>query len=154
MRAYFFGNMYLSSIQQGIQAAHATASMFTKYLYDDLNSVKETMLFEWANEHETMVLLNGGDCDALQDIVDLLNTSANPYPWARFRESTGALNSVTTSIGIVIPEKLYCDETRHYVRSEDRKQLGDRIMYNYETPDLTEFEWGLVRLLNKSRLAQ
>ena len=32
MRAYYFGNMYLSSIQQGIQAAHATHELFNKYM--------------------------------------------------------------------------------------------------------------------------
>lgn len=30
-RAYFFGNMYLSQIQQGIQAAHVVAEMSMAY---------------------------------------------------------------------------------------------------------------------------
>ena len=37
MRAYFFGNMYLSSIQQGIQAAHCLGEMFLKYDADKVH---------------------------------------------------------------------------------------------------------------------
>jgi hypothetical protein len=42
MRLYTFGNYYLSSIQQGIQAGHAAVELFNKYENSEqLNTVKE-----------------------------------------------------------------------------------------------------------------
>ena len=58
MRAYFFGNLYMSSIQQGIQAAHAVADMFIKYSNE--NEPNYHPLREWATDHKTMILLNAG----------------------------------------------------------------------------------------------
>jgi len=68
MRAYFFGNMYLSSIQQGIQAAHVVTEMFTKYPIDH-ECIKFDDLNDWANNHKTMILLNGGYGENLYDLL-------------------------------------------------------------------------------------
>ena len=46
MRAYFWGNMYLSSIQQGIQAAHVVTEMFAKYVDNEFRAERD--LREWA----------------------------------------------------------------------------------------------------------
>lgn len=114
MRAYFFGNMYLSSIQQGIQAQHCTAEMFYKYRHHDKSRIQHEMLMIWAEKHKTTILLNGGEKEALLDIVRLLKDGIkttgfddNPYPWATFSESNDALNCCLTCVGIVIPERVY-----------------------------------------------
>lgn len=118
MRAYFFGNMYLSSIQQGIQAAHAVADMFIKYQLSKTcksdgtcdfrpASIQHQILHEWADRHKTMVLLNAGYGQEIHDLVTFFAESENPFPWAPFRESREALDGALTTVGIVLPEEVY-----------------------------------------------
>jgi len=108
MRVYSWNNFYLSSIQQGIQALHSTAELFTKYKYLSGDTVAQHhMLFDWATNHKTVILLNGGDTDALIDLKGFLNSPDNPYPHAFFEESPGALNGCLTSVSIVLPERMY-----------------------------------------------
>ena len=100
MRAYFFGNMYLSSIQQGIQAAHVTAEMFCQWGGD-------RTLQEWADDHKTMILLNGGYLETMEDLWGFINEGDHDYPYAKFHEGLDSLGGVLTSVGIVLPEKIY-----------------------------------------------
>lgn len=103
MRAYFFGNMYLSSIQQGIQAAHVTHELFMKPHSEEGNMY----LFEWATNHKTMILLNAGYSEEIRRLVEFFDTPDNPYPWASFNEGQDALDGALTCVGIVIPEQVY-----------------------------------------------
>ncbi len=105
MRAYFFGNMYLSSIQQGIQAAHATAEMFTKY--DTCEYEKRDLLHAWASNHKTMILLNAGYSEEIHKLVEFFKNEKNPFPWAPFHEGVDALDGALTTVGIVLPEEIY-----------------------------------------------
>lgn len=112
MRAYFFGNMYLSSIQQGIQAAHVVAEMFVKYTNAkrELLGVEPNQLHilnHWASEHKTMVLLNAGYGQEIHNLIDVFNNPANPLPWAAFNEGEDALDGALTCIGIILPEEFY-----------------------------------------------
>ena len=152
MRAYFFGNFYLSSIQQGIQAQHCTAEMFVKYgAYKNAYDV----LHQWADEHKTSILLNGGDSGDLMELAqEYMQTMSNPYPWALFQESASALNNAVTCVGIILPEKMYSDETKSYVRSENRRGPGDMIMYSYDTPNLSGWEFDLVSRMSKCGMAR
>jgi hypothetical protein len=104
MRAYFFGNMYLSSIQQGIQAAHVVAEMFTKYPAD---SQQHAILEHWAVDHKTMVLLNAGYSDEIRSLITFFNTIGNPLPWAQFYEGKDSLDGALTCVGIILPEEFY-----------------------------------------------
>lgn len=103
MRAYFFGNMYLSSIQQGIQAAHVTAELFMKPHSEQGN----IYLLDWANNHKTMILLNAGYSEEIRRLVEFFDTTDNPYPWASFNEGQDALDGALTCVGIVVPERIY-----------------------------------------------
>lgn len=105
MRAYFFGNMYLSSIQQGIQSAHVLGEMFIKYTQPD--DMETEILYEWAKDHKTMILLNGGYSEAIRDLYQFLESAENPYPFAKFHEGIDALDGALTSVGIILPEKIY-----------------------------------------------
>lgn len=100
MRAYFFGNMYLSSIQQGIQAAHVVHELFISYPQNE-------MLWEWANTHKTMVLLNGGFSSNLRTILSTLRQQRTEYPYAAFQEEDDALDGALTCVGVILPEKFY-----------------------------------------------
>ena len=116
MRAYFFGNMYLSSIQQGIQAAHCVAEMFMKYGALDREakshqgcegSQGHAILEHWAREHKTMVLLNAGYSQEIRGLVEYFNMPENPLPWEPFCEGKDALDGALTCVGIILPEEFY-----------------------------------------------
>lgn len=154
MRAYFFGNMYLSSIQQGIQAAHVTAEMFVKYA--NTKGPNYHPLHEWAAGHKTMILLNAGYAEVLYDLLGFFSLSDNPYPWAEFHESETALNGAFTSIGIVLPGRIYdtakvCRERGFHPSLLNCGNLG---VQNGLPSDLTEWEGDLILKLNEFGLAR
>jgi hypothetical protein len=107
-RAYFFGNMYLSSIQQGIQAGHVIGEMSVQYYaaMDGGDSAGE-LFYHWANNDKTMILLNGGYGENLHELYDFMSHSGNTFPYAKFHESKAALDGALTSIGIILPAKIY-----------------------------------------------
>lgn len=106
MRAYYFGNMYLSSIQQGIQALHVTHEMYTKYVYPD-PAQQYFILDNWARDHKTVVLLNAGYGEEIRSLVHFFEDAANPLPWASFHEGKDSLDGALTCVGIVLPEEFY-----------------------------------------------
>ena len=159
MRAYYFGNMYLSSIQQGIQAAHVTAELFSHYpRYSDQGDVeKQEMLYEWAQNHKTMILLNAGYGEEIHSLRQMFMVPDNPYPWAAFAESPEALDGALTSIGIILPERIY--ETAAVCR---QKRI-DPLYLAAPTPlpgcedlpsDLTSWEIDLIARLGNYGLAR
>ena len=160
-RAYFFGNMYLSSIQQGIQAGHVISEMTVKYWLDADNQSK--IFYDWAKNHKTMILLNGGYASTLHDLIDFFDQDDNPYPWEFFKESEGALDSALTSVGIVLPEKIYegaaklriglnhSGEERVY-REENTLGFGMNQDSYYEK--YTKWEKELMERINKFGLAR
>lgn len=102
MRAYFFQNFYLQGIHAGIQSQHTTAEMFVKY---SIGSEQHSMLFDWAINHKTTIVLNGGTQSDLLAIEKLLDNCK--FPWAAFREATDALNGALTNVGVILPEYIY-----------------------------------------------
>jgi len=146
MRAYFFNNMYLSSIQQGIQAQHCTAEIFMKYVNDprhDPND-EEVMLYNWAREHKTTIILNGADAERMDDISLHMQGSDNPYPWAAFLEP-GLGDNVLTSIGIILPEKIYAGAAE--IRKAHRGQYIPQVY-------ITDWEEELCEIMNSCPLAR
>ncbi len=118
MRAYLFGNYYLSQIQQGIQAAHCMANMSVLYKH---NTDQHSMYVEWASTHKTMIVLSGGNSADLAEIFakfeELARFGDMNYPIAKFHEDEVSLNNAMTCVGIVLPEKVYglaalCRDTR------------------------------------------
>lgn len=113
MRAYYFGNMYLSSIQQGIQAAHVTHELFlkhtvhSKFTSDNIGEKQRDTLYDWARNHKTMILLNGGYSDNLRELMIRFSSPENPYPWTFFNEGEDSLDGALTCVGIILPEKIY-----------------------------------------------
>ena len=111
MRLYTFNNLYLSSIQNGIQSAHVLGEMFNKYQHsanefqDD--TIQTQYLYEWVDLHKTMILLNGGYSENLHKLYDFFSSEENPYPFAKFHEGQDALDGALTSVGIILPEKIY-----------------------------------------------
>lgn len=102
MRAYFFQNFYLQGIHAGIQSQHTTAEMFVKY---SIGSTQHIMLYDWAINYKTTIVLNGGMQSDLLVIEKLLDNCK--FPWASFREETDALNGALTNVGVILPEYIY-----------------------------------------------
>lgn len=63
-KAYVFVNSYICGKQTGIQAAHALVNLSIKHNATDYK--------KWAKYYETLVILNGGDCDGMRRIRELM----------------------------------------------------------------------------------
>jgi hypothetical protein len=106
MRLYTFGNFYLSSIQQGIQAAHLIADMFVDH---QVPSTERTVLYDWAKNHKTLISLNGGNhADLTEKFLLLRRLGAElQLPVGSFQEDDISLNRAMTCCGIVVPQHIY-----------------------------------------------
>ena len=132
MRFYGFGNYYLSSLQQGLQAGHAACELFVKYDEICLTNMsqpnqiravdKNEIVYDWAKYHKTMVLLNGGNSADLADLFAFLDTPENPYPYVKFHEDEVSLNGALTYVGIILPELIY--ETSALLRQNRNYTFG------------------------------
>jgi hypothetical protein len=145
MRLYTFTNYYLSSIQQGIQPLHVTSELFVKYPNEqhDINS-PDYLVWEWAKNHKTVVCLNGGNNADLHDSLALISTFAKDLglPWAYFREDAESLAGAMTSLGVIVPAKLY----------EYAAELRKLNIRNYD--EFTGTEYDFAMFLNQFGLAK
>ena len=115
LRAYFFANMYLSQIQQGIQAAHVVTKMFVQTRHDNSpypmpgGNDPYNILHAWGRDGVTKILLNGGYQSNLADVHSIFEFICPRLglPFAKFHEEEAALNGALTSVGIVVPEEVY-----------------------------------------------
>ena len=145
MRGYFYGNFYLSSVQQGIQALHCLGEMHNTYDPTINERVvylapEYVMLREWERNHKTVILCSGGNCNDLMYIQENLAPSAKGrYPCATFYEDSISLNSAITCTGIILPEKIYnaMEEMREGLFNSVTSQLDPTdmaiagLLYNY-----------------------
>ena len=158
MRAYYWGNMYLSSIQQGIQAAHCTAE-----IYEAARESRDVSLQvkEWATKHKTMILLNGGYSENLHRLVKFMSRTQNTYPWACFHEGEDALDGALTCVGIVLPGIIYngasCIRRNSFEEVKvgtfcDPASVPEGLPHNFWSR-LTDWEKELIAELNQCGLA-
>lgn len=145
LRAYYFGNLYMSSIQQGIQSLHTTAEMFIKYRQTFLNSQAEYLL-EWATDHKSVILKQAGYSSDLEVIRQFFYADENPYPWAYFREEGVA--DALTCVGIILPEKVY--GTADTVRRMPFRKREEFL----ENAGLTDFDLYIVEIIMDTSLAR
>lgn len=163
MRLYTFSNMYLSRLQVGLQSAHVTHELFLKYPsgaplpHSTTNSTSQSRcLWDWAQNHKTMILLNGGYSASLRELIKLFDSSENPYPWAYFNESEEAADGLLTCVGIVLPEKIY--ETAKALRDGNIGAEQIRVTGSWSPEDditwtYTKWEHNLCLELNKYGMA-
>lgn len=149
MRYYGFTNMYLSAVQVGVQNFHCVVDMGREY--DDPELIKQGDLscmdyVEWADNHKTVVYLNGGNQTSLIELCDFFDNAANSYAWGFFREDEESLNDCMTCVGIILPERIY--ETAKLLREDKTGLLQATIQ-----PDFTEWEINLMQILPTFRLA-
>ena len=153
MRLYTFCNYYLSSIQQGIQSAHCLAEMFVRYA--DLSPAND-MLFNWARNHKTIVILNGGNNEELRNTFATLQRLCQVldyYPLAIFNEDASSLNSAVTCVGVIVPEKIYMyNEYERELRKPSVGPLAD--VYQLNPITLNTFEKELANIIASAPLAR
>jgi hypothetical protein len=165
MRTYFFGNMYLSSIQQGIQGEHVAVSLFVKYRH---KPEALDVVYDWAENHKTSIYLNGGYASNLYKIheeieaIDALLKNytysemgraylklwglneTNPYlPHNLFHEEEDSLNGSLTSVCVVLPEYFYNRDLHNMELIERKIASGDELRADER----------MIKLLSGLRLA-
>lgn len=169
MRFYGFGNYYLSSLQQGLQAGHAAVDLHVKYNilehgHFDIAPCQK-MYNDWAQNHKTMVLLNGGNSADLQELYDFLYCEENPYPFVKFHEDEASLNGALTYVGMILPPNIY--DTAAVLRRTRgafyNEELGAVQIPNVQVGEdadafvlvqMSEFEFNLMQRLNLYGLAK
>ena len=131
MRLYTLTNVYLSSIQKGIQSAHLAVDLVRKYdqkipqalppykdgIFSDKDDIS-TKVRDWADNHKTMIVLNSGNSAMLGnlqrafEIYDVQAKKAKSdrtpvIPYAFFREDEESMNGTLTCVGCILPKTLY-----------------------------------------------
>ena len=161
MRFYSFTNWMLRPIQQGIQPGHAAVELFVKY--HKQGCFQTDMLWDWANDHKTFICLNGGTHFDLLNLREFMEKEGNPFPWSLFCEDGASLGGLITSIGIILPERIY--ETAALLRryrgqdpffSENQRGWGAFVVWEDGTSnylDFSNWEKEMIERLNACGLA-
>lgn len=107
MRLYSLTNMYLSPIQKGIQTAHALHELYEKYHFS--SHPASLKINQWAKDHKTIIVLDGGFQSAIAESVELFYDIYHTLhlPYAFFKEEENALNGALTAACIIVPESIY-----------------------------------------------
>ena len=125
MRGYFLTNMYLSPIQRGIQSAHCIHDMYETYLGTGRFQPGAELLHTWAQDHKTMIVLNGGTSDELQAMFDFLMRNIEDYPFEKFNEP--GIGGALTCVGIILTQRMV--ELISWIR--DDAILSDDVATGY-----------------------
>lgn len=165
LRIFHFGHFMLSSIQQGIQAAHAQTEMAVAYLGGGVVSelgggrAEINMYREWAEEHKTIVCKNGGNSEALARIHDTIFREDATFPRSSFDESEDALNGTLTNVAIVLPERIFkigvkvIKNGTYECKYHDNGVLYHFYDLNDDPHKFTDYEHEVIKILASTRLA-
>ena len=125
MRFYGFCNYYLSGLQQALQSAHVISDLAVKY---PATSKENQTYREWAKNHKTIILLNGGNSADLEYINEQLTNFRKrgmPLPFTKFHEDEQSLNQALTAVGVVVPEKYYSVSPVYRALKNSGKQIDE-----------------------------
>jgi len=172
MKAYFFVNSALSGIQKGLQIAHCVAEMGNKVAKEDVSPedisavgfAQRSWYFNWARDHKTIIVLEGGFHADLMAIHNLF-TDAAEVPlipvWAAFSEDEETMNGMMTCVGIILPERIYevakwTREKTAILRKDSPEEEGWRLFgeRSSEWNPYTNWEVELIKLINSCPLAR
>ena len=155
-RLYTFINFYLSQIQQGIQTAHIVHELFMKYRV--MSSAAPGRLNEWAANHKTIIVLNGGEGRSIAEMLEVTKPFAAKMdlPFADFHEDE-CLGNIRTGFGIVLPEEIF---DAKYEQIDTTPSTTRRYSFVPSVPDGTAHfyyedtaEYNFLQLLKQKRLA-
>ena len=154
MRFYAFGNYYLSSLQQGLQAGHCIGDLSVQSVNLETKTITEKgmIYFTWANLHKVMVLLKGGNSQSLAEIYQRFQKFEQEgmhLPYVKFHEDEQSLGGALTDVGIIVEAKYY--ETAYALRNQPNPLVfvNDLI----DNQGCKQWEVELITELNKYPLA-
>lgn len=108
MRLYSFVNFYLSPLQHGLQTAHCV-SEFAHELNRYPTSRQYQSFLNWATNHKTIIICNGGNNQMLEDLSEKFSTLVKKLelPLTKFYEDEQSLNEALTAVAVIVPEWFY-----------------------------------------------
>ena len=117
LRLYSFVNFYMSSIQQGVQTGHAAVDLVRKYtkqqpllgpsgLHPAVSATHRRMVENWADNHKTFIVLNGGNADGIRSARDIIASNGD-FPWVAFCEDNQSLDGMMTCVSVILPENIF-----------------------------------------------
>lgn len=106
MKGLFFGHTFLSGGQKTLQAGHVIGELFLQHQF---GTKPRENLYNWVEFHKTIIAFDGGDCQDLQEIYEVIETIGEDHdlPYGQFFESKRSLNGALTSVGIIVPGYTY-----------------------------------------------
>lgn len=154
-KAFFWANMYLSSIQKGLQTAHCVSALFLKYKH---NPNMFGSILDWAQNSKTIIIFDGGTDDNLQYMVNNdLSHDDNPYPYVLFQEGYEELRGTITCVGIIVPEKIYKEADYFRINQWNLSHQSPHGLSIYfdrlRNSGWSEKEIDIIVKISKSRLA-
>lgn len=110
LRFYTFVNYYLSPIQQGVQTGHAAVDLVRKYCGNGpidltIKQYQVDLVEEWADNHKTFIILNGGNNASLNATLSLVE--AMNFPYISFCEDERSLGGIMTTVGVLLPDSVF-----------------------------------------------
>lgn len=108
-RGYVFVNTALSSIQKGVQGAHALAELVRFYLMQPDDCLEREVTSDWARFHKTLIFLDGGFHSTLKENYAQFRTLCEQLklPSMGFYEDEETLNTAFTAFAGVIPSTVF-----------------------------------------------
>ena len=146
-------------MQRGIQTGHAAVDIVRKYVLDEFGimSENEAMVKDWADNHKTFIVLNGGNNASLMNTYDIISKSN--YPFIKFHEDEDSLGSILTCVGVVIPETIFDTVISRDILGEEYIMCEDEPLQLSKFDPTTEKgrrgidKFNFIRLIKTSRLA-
>jgi hypothetical protein len=131
MRLYSYTNMYMEGIHAGIQTSHAVNELWVKYDATDPGKAY-SRLVEWAADHKTIYVYNGGLSSMLWSRYQMLREFAKQFdlPIARFYESKDALNGALTCVALVVPEEYYRSQPARFPQTFPPQPKTDKERFH------------------------
>lgn len=108
-RMYCIALKQLSTIQKGVQSAHAIVEYGLKYHNSKIYE-------EWANGDKTIVILNGKNVEDLNNIIETLDRYNVLY--GTFKEES--LGNITTAVCFITDNRVFYDD---YVEIWDNEEI-------------------------------
>jgi len=90
MKLYLLTNMYCGGQHPGIQGIHSAVRLLGKYTFDDRDFPElSKQVFDWYEDHETVVLLQSGmDHEGLKTVVESLDALESNVSFNRYKDDT------------------------------------------------------------------
>jgi len=143
--------MYLcGSIHTGIQTVHGMHELYEKYLNCDSIMPK---ISDWAKNHKTLILLNGGMQPQLRETIQLFTDVFEllHLPFASFHEENDSLNGTLTTVVSVIPEEIYnypVERTVEIIHGEWLRNSYENYFDSKINDDFYKKEMAKLRVFN------